>query len=125
MGDLVDQYPHLRVRGLTGVDDDPLALRVAPPARGPSIVSNETVNPSEPANRSSGASRCSCESPLSGSIGGSKRDACSPAVDLRTVEHRHRSEQRPVSPVSSPVGLSRSLTGSGAMIPIALSPFRT
>src|SRR5664279_428901 len=35
MRDLVDQNPHPRVRRLTGVDDAPLPLRVAPPAYRP------------------------------------------------------------------------------------------
>jgi hypothetical protein len=36
--------------------------------------------------------------------------------DLRAVEHEHGLDQHPISPISSPVERSRSLTGSGARI---------
>ena len=71
---LVDQRPQLRVGRRARVDDDPLGLRVAPAAGRPGDRLECHRVPERLGERRSGASRCACESPVSGSHGGSSGD---------------------------------------------------
>ena len=96
-----------------------------PPAE-PSIDSKLTSKPSDRANAANGSSSRACESPVSGSHGGSS-DACSiPSIGAtcRRSNTEMTLKKTRVSDASSP-SLSGSLIGIGATIRIAFSPLRT
>jgi hypothetical protein len=85
-----------------------------PPAES-SIASKDTLNPSDSVNARNGAMKWRCESPVSGSHGGPSGAGSAPSTGATCARSKTKTVLNSVivSPVSSPLARSRSLTGIG------------